>query len=338
MKKQTARKLPKKSKYLNIYREIQEKIRSGEYKPGDRIESVRSISERHGFQRGIGLYAMEMLVADGILYSIPKSGFYVNPELDIRRYYTIGYFLNNASPMKSGVSIGGVQKTALRHGYRVIFGMNYQQDCTVTNFMQEHPDLDGIVLDGVLDERTVQAASRFHLPYMVLGNHDISPKHPQKRIPVAERFRKAFSPALKKFAGKRAGLLYGTRRFSSNLDAVRGIRAAFKENGIISDPDWQIECGSTNDYANCLHLIRDIKPDLICMWGDSSDAYRRTMQLAKDTKRPVVVYGAHPFRMGDADLFDIPVPITLLDETAVCEGVEDLFAEIERRLEEISDL
>ena len=190
MKKQTARKLPKKSKYLNIYREIQEKIRNGEYKPGDRIESVRSISERHGFQRGIGLYAMEMLVADGILYSIPKSGFYVNPELDIRRYYTIGYFLNNASPMKSGVSIGGVQKTALRHGYRVIFGMNYQQDCTVTNFMQEHPDLDGIVLDGVLDERTVQAASRFHLPYMVLGNHDISPNHPQKRIPVAERFRK----------------------------------------------------------------------------------------------------------------------------------------------------
>ena len=74
------------------------------------------------------------------------------------------------------------------------------------------------------------------------------------------------------------------------------------------------------------------------MWGDSSDAYRRTMQLAKETKRPVVVYGAHPFRMGDADLFDIPVPITLLDETAVCEGVEDLFAEIERRLEEISDL
>ncbi len=338
MKKQTARKLPKKSKYLNICREIQKKIRSGEYKPGDRIESVRSISERHGFQRGIGLYAMEMLVADGILYSIPKCGFFVNPELDIRRYYTIGYFLNNVNPMKSGISISGVQKTALRHGYRVIFGMNYQQDDTVTGFLQEHPNLDGIVLDGELDEKTVQAASRFNLPYMVLGNHDISPKHPQKRIPVSERFCKAFSPALKKFAGKRAGLLYGTRRYSSNLDAVQGIRAAFEKNGIISETDWQIECGSTGDYTNCLHLIRDIKPDLICMWGDSSDVYRRTMQMAKETERPLVVYGAHPFRQGDADLFDIPVPITLLDETAVCEGVEELFARIERRLEENSGL
>lgn len=338
MKKQTARKLPKKSKYLQICREIKEKIRCGEYKPGDRIESVRTISERHGFQRGIGLYALEQLVADGILYSIPKSGFFVNPELDIRRYYAIAYFLNNASPMKSGISISSVQKTALRHGYRVIFGMNDQQDSTVTNFLQEHPDIDGIVLDGELDEKTVQAASRFHLPYMVLGNHDISPHHPQKRIPVAERFRKAFSPALKKFAGQRAGLLYGSKRYSSNLDAVQGILAAFAENKIICEDDWQVECGTTNDYTNCLRLIRGIKPDLICMWGDSSDAYRRTMQMAKIPERPVVIYGAHPFRIGDADIFDIPVSITLLDEAAVCDGVEELFSEIERRLEEIAGL
>ena len=338
MKNQTARKLPKKSKYLNICREIREKIRNGEYKPGDRIESVRVISERYGFQRGIGLYALEQLVSEGILYSIPKSGFYVNPELDVRRYYAIAYFLNNASPMKSGVSISGVQKTALRHGYRVIFGMNYHQDCTVTNFIQEHPDIDGIVLDGELDEKTVRSVQCFHLPYLVLGNHDISPEHPQKRIPVAERFRKAFGPALKKFAGKRAGLLYGTKRFSSNLDAVKGIQKAFVENKIISESSWQIECGFTSDYTNCLRLIREVKPDLLCMWGDSSDVYRRTMQMAKETERPVVVYGAHPFRQGDAELFDIPVSITLLDETAVCDGVEELFDEIERRLEEISGL
>lgn len=337
MKKQTARKLPKKSKYLNICREIKEKIRCGEYQPGDRIESVRSISERHGFQRGIGLYAMEMLVADGILYSIPKRGFFVNPGLDTRRYYTIGYFLNDSNPMKAGVCISGVQKTALRHGYRVIFGMNYQQDSTVTHFLQEHPDIDGLVLDGALDERTVQAAKRFHLPYLVLGNHDISPEHPQKRIPVAERFRDAFSPALQKFAGKRAGLLYGSKRYSSNLDAVQGILDAFAENGIRTDENSLVECGTANDYANCLHLIRDIKPDLLCMWGDSSDAYRYTMQVEKNADRPLVIYGAHPFREGDTEIFDIPVSITLLDETAVCEGVEDLFNAIEKRLEERTD-
>lgn len=334
MKKQTARKLPKKSKYLNICREIKEKIRCGEYKPGDRIESVRSISGRYGFQRGIGLYAMEMLVADGILYSIPKRGFFVNPELDTRRYYTIGYFLNDGNPMKAGICISGVQKTALRHGYRVIFGMNYQQDTTVTNFLQEHSDIDGLVLDGELDEKTVQAAKRFHFPYLVLGNHDIAPEHPQKRIPVAERFRAAFSPALKPFAGKRAGLLYGSKRYSSNLDAVQGILAAFAENGIRTDDDLLVECGTANDYTNCLHLIRDAEIDLLCMWGDSSDAYRHTMQLAKETSRPVVIYGAHPFRDGDAEIFDVPVPITLLDETAVCEGVEELFAAIDKRLEE----
>ena len=334
MKKQTARKLPKKSKYLGIYREIKEKIRRGEYKPGDRIESVRSISGRYGFQRGIGLYALEMLVEEGILYSIPKSGFFVNPELDVRRYYAIGYFLNDSNPMKSGVSITAVQKTALRHGYRVIFGMNYQQDTTLKDFLQEYPDIDGIVLDGALDEKTVQQAALFRLPYLVLGNHDISPEHPQKRIPVAERFRAAFSPALKPFAGKRAGLLYGSKRYSSNLDAVRGIREAFAENGIISEDDWQIECGTTNDYANCLYLIREVKPDILCMWGDSSDAYRTSMHLMKDQKLPVVIYGAHPFRPGDEMLFNIPVTFSLLDDTAVCEGVEELFGMIGKRLEE----
>lgn len=333
------RKLPKKSKYLIIYREIKEKIRKGEYRPGDRIESVRAISERHGFQRGIGLYALEMLVTDGILYSIPKSGFFVNPELDSRRYYVIGYFLNDGNPMKSGVSIGGVQKTALRHGYHVVFGMNYQQDTTVADFLREHPDIDGIVLDGELNEKTVSMAACFRLPYIVLGNHDIHPGHPQKRIPVAERFREAFSVQLKSFSGKRAGLLYGNRRFSSNLDAVRGILTAMDENGITIRDEDQIECGTTMDYVNCSRLIGESKPDLICMWGDSSNAYRHTMQLSKEliNDRPMVVYGAHPFRPGDAEIFDIPVPITLLDETAVCEGVEELFSMIDRRLDERMD-
>lgn len=308
-------------------------IHRGKYRPGDRIESVRAISERHGFQRGIGLYALARLAAEGFLYSEPKRGFYVNPDLDARRYYAIGYFLSDSDPMCSGISISAVNSTALRHGYRAVFGCNFQQDTGVEDFLRANKQLDGLVLDGKICEKILDSVKRAHLPYMVLGNYDISPEHPQKVVDVAAHYYRALLPELEKFRGQRVAAFVGDQSFQSDRDSKRGLLRALTESGVIWREDDIVECSDTADrFAECRRLVEDREIAAICIWGGPVNLYRKYMRIAKPGRRPVVIFGAFPFRPGDAELFDRPVEIPLLERNLIVEATEELFQAIERNL------
>ncbi len=319
---------------MTIYHHVMERIRNGKYKPGEKIESIRTLSARFNFQRGIGLYALRRLVDDGTLYSEPHRGFFVYPTLDSRRYYRIGYFLNEHDPMRSGANIQAVNLAVLQHGYRAILGMNFREDTTLADFLTDFPNLDGVILDGIVTEKVVSIAKRFRIPYLVLGNHDISPEHPQKRIPVRQRFFEAFSKALEPYQGKRGGFMIGDLQQTNEQEAAAGLKDAFRYNHIRFSEKDILECSNNGDnIGGCLDLIQNNHLDFLCMWGTCSDIYRAAMQISGLEKHPLILYGAHPFRPGDAKLFDVPVHITQLDAAAVTDGVEMLFAMIDKQLE-----
>lgn len=64
-------------RYENVVSRVQRWIESGVLKPGDRVPSVREMSEQTGFSAVTVHHAYALLESDGIVRASPRSGFYV---------------------------------------------------------------------------------------------------------------------------------------------------------------------------------------------------------------------------------------------------------------------
>lgn len=65
-------------KYLELYRKIKEKILSGEYPYGKRLESKRTMADKMGISVITVEKAYSMLLDEGYLYARERSGYYVS--------------------------------------------------------------------------------------------------------------------------------------------------------------------------------------------------------------------------------------------------------------------
>ena len=70
------------------------KIRNGEYAPGDRLESIRTLAERYGVGRQVISSAFSLMAKQNYIYTVHGSGTYVNAKLKVGLYYRLGWFTN----------------------------------------------------------------------------------------------------------------------------------------------------------------------------------------------------------------------------------------------------
>jgi DNA-binding transcriptional MocR family regulator len=68
-------------KYQNIADSVREKIFSGEYKPGAKLPSIQAFSRETGYNPDTIIKAYSLLETDHLIFSVPKSGFYVVKSL-----------------------------------------------------------------------------------------------------------------------------------------------------------------------------------------------------------------------------------------------------------------
>ncbi len=64
-------------KYLSLLNEIENMIKSGDYKQGKKIPSIRSLSASYHCNKSTVIRALAELERKHIIYSLPKSGYYV---------------------------------------------------------------------------------------------------------------------------------------------------------------------------------------------------------------------------------------------------------------------
>ena len=59
---------------------VRQQIRSGELKPLDLLPSEKSLAQEHGIARGTVRRAMEELRRDGLIFTLPQRGTYVQDQ------------------------------------------------------------------------------------------------------------------------------------------------------------------------------------------------------------------------------------------------------------------
>lgn len=70
-----------------IYKQIREKITDGSFNPGEQLPSSRDLANQLGIARNTVLTAYDLLVSEGLIYSVSGSGFYISP--DIRFFHSL---------------------------------------------------------------------------------------------------------------------------------------------------------------------------------------------------------------------------------------------------------
>lgn len=314
--------------YKVVANDIIKKIHDGIYLPGEKLESVRTLAARYKIGRQIILSAFNELSHRGFIYSEAKKGAFVNPLLMSGRFYRLGLFFFFDNPTGSGIMIDCIFREALRKNYQVVMGTSHEGDCVFSEWLDRKRDIDGVLLSGYVTEDDLREVVKRRLPYMVMGNLDISQDHPQQRIDLVTGIHDVLLPKFSLFSGKRVGALICSSVFTAARQTAEGIRTAIADAGCRCDREL-IKHADGDGYEEAGILLSELKPDVLYVHGDTYSGYSRYMCAHKDVRRPYVIVNTIGRFTADKEICDEAFSPDLYSEEVIRSAVDRLFVQID---------
>lgn len=145
-----------KPKYQKLKEYLTEKIRTQEWKTGDKICSENELAEQFSISRHTVRQAISELAADGWLYKVQGKGTFVDrrPDKPIPSTRTIGVITTYLGDYIFPSIIRGIDSVLSTNGYNIILG------CTYNQHEKEHTCLENMLnqhIDGLIVEPTKSA-------------------------------------------------------------------------------------------------------------------------------------------------------------------------------------
>lgn len=276
------------------------KIHNGEYVPGQRMESIRVLAERYGVGRQVVLSAFSLMAKHNYVYTAQGSGTYVNPSLKPGIFYRLGWFINQLTPFSMMVHFAHTY--AARRYFNVVLGSNYEEDFSLADWLVHKGDLDGVVVSGIVEEELLKYPRMHRIPYVVVGNYDISPEHPQINYDVRGSYFKTMSELFRAHQWESFAVIGGTPDMRADREAMDGIRAAAVGAGLKPERSF-FEFSSDDGYNEVVAALKQ-KPEVIIFCGSHWLGLLKYCELHPGFKRPSVVINKNQEQEVPASLFD----------------------------------
>lgn len=266
--------------YLTLMLALQKALHDGEYRPGQRLPSVRDLAAQFGLDRNVVHYALRHLAVAGLIFARPGSGYYVSSKLRPGYFHRIAYILNDVNPMFCSQTTDGVFQVVCGYGFEPVMLSNYWNRGSVSKMLEQDSNFDGMVINGHnITDKFLDDLARFNIPYIVFGYRDISARHPQLNSDnavqaVREKLRAAFPEQLRGF---RMGCLFGYGENLSDRIHLEGFRQAAADRGIITAPEWICHCAN-DGYHEFKRMYERERIEAVLLYGDPLRGYLRYFQ------------------------------------------------------------
>ncbi len=271
-----------------VARDLIRRIRNGEFRSGKRMDSIREIVGRYRVGYQVAVSALRILSNENYVFKVHGSGTYVNPDLRPGLFHRLSIFFNVTNPLPLGRELNDAFIYAKNNGFHLLLASNFEEEFTLEDYLKRKEDIDGIAIYGEVDEKLLKYPKSRHVEYVVCGNYDIDPAHPQVTLDVRKLYRKMFSEALRKHSFRRMAVLMDLPRFRANSEALEGIRAAFRENGCELRENRIVE--AAGDGYDGIVKIMKMSPDAIILRGENHvHGFLRYFQNHSVSGRPVVL-------------------------------------------------
>ena len=96
-------------RYQQIHYDIKQDILNKKLKQGQRLPSITTISKTYQCSKGTVIRALDLLRQQHIIYSKPRSGYYVADSLIRENIDTKGYYLNTGNPLVDSFPIADIK-------------------------------------------------------------------------------------------------------------------------------------------------------------------------------------------------------------------------------------
>lgn len=280
--------------YQMIYNKILGRIKSGEYKSGDRIPSEKELAEEFDVSRITSRKALEMLANEGLIARVPGRGSYVtDPEredehlnqegIKTSKNVLIGVILPDFSEAYGMLLLSGIEREAAKNNCFIVIRRSHGIQETEEKVIDELLDLgvDGIIIMPVhgeyynnkilrliLDGFPIIAVDRalmgIPVPFVGTNNIKASMKATNYILELGHRNIAILSPPFK--------------NTSTIEERIEGFIKSHAEHGVeLDDSLWLTNLTSTtpgkntkndieNDIEKILNLINN-HPSITCFYA-----------------------------------------------------------------------
>ncbi len=313
--------------YVHLAKIIIRKIRNGSYSPGEKLKGMRELAKEYGVSFQVVISAMQQLSCQGFVIPEPKRGNFINPEKQ-GRYYQLGIFINRYNPASQAHTISHLYREAQRCGYGLMQGSNYDENFSLGRWVARKKEIDGLIVIGVISDKDLEPLCKGNLPYLVMGNHDISEKHPQQIIPVTDMIYKNLYPHLIPFKGKRVAAIVGTKASRPDREVMDGIRKAIRKAGGALDEKLLLfaESGGLKEVTM---LMEKLHPDALYLHGLHRE-YARYCSSHPQAKKPFLITNPNSIYLRSDEIDDEIKGYGLKSEYAKA-AIAMLLKEIDKR-------
>ena len=243
-------------KYLIAQNKIRQAI--GSLKIDDRLPGERVLAKELGISYMTVRKAVENLVAEGVLYKVPKKGCYVaDPKL--KRKNCIGYFLD--SSIEEGVTspyysliFNALEKEATKQGNALIYFSDSIKDDLSPESLKVLDKLDGVIMSCFPRIEPIVRKIKELLPVVCIDNRSLDESVPSLTLDnftsVVDSINYIFS-----LGHERIGFITGLDDSNVGRNRLAGYISALKSHGLDEDigliyrGDYSFETGKRGaDY------------------------------------------------------------------------------------------
>ncbi len=274
--------------YTTVINGIIQKIHDGIYRPGAKLPGIRQLADEFGVGRQVVHYALTHLAERDYVYAEPKRGVFVNPKLVPGRFYRLALLISNSNPAAQGLLMHEVTSAAFNADYNVVLLSNFRNGIPLAEQLKTDSRFDGLLITGEVDETLLDSIRPFRIPYMVLGNYEISPEHPQERLDMKRFLTEKLVGEFRPFAGKRIAALMGNPCHAADREAAEAVKAAIADVNAAEAPELVVNTVG-DGYRECCELFAGNSFDVLYIHGYARGGYRKYCELHKPPNRPYVI-------------------------------------------------
>jgi DNA-binding LacI/PurR family transcriptional regulator len=288
-----------------------EEIYSGTYMPGQKMASIRKVAEQYGVGRQVVLSAFEFLAKHNYIYTEVGRGSFVNPKLSKGKFYRLGFYVNRMNPASMGLTMHELNLTAQKYGYELILGSSFEAESGLADWLNKEKHLDGVIITGIVDNVLLNNMLNFALPYVVIGNYDISEMHPQVTFDIKAKVASELKKILSKLNVKRCAAVVGTSDFRADREVGEGFQLALQKAGLKVIPE--LICNASSDgYREAVFLHESTeRPDLIYIHGEHARGFQKYYSTHGDQNRPIVVVNSRCTSLLDKKFYDYSIGVDM---------------------------
>lgn len=284
----------KRPAYVSVAEKIEKRIYEGLYRPGSKLPAIRVLADKFSSSRKVVTQALDLLSTRDLVYSVPKSGVFVNPEIQTGIYRRIGFYIEQANPINAGSTITAVFNTTAKHSFSAVLGYSdFDQMDGFTTFLKKYPHIDGVLFTGMVDEKLLSEVVRKRIPYVVLGNYNIASYHHQICVDVAQLVYDALIESFSMFKGKKIACLMGNDDYAADAESVKGVKRAIADAGADTNENLVVSCKTGDGLIECTELLEKYSPDALFIMGGHIIGYRKYLKLHLSAKKPFVIYNSN---------------------------------------------